>query len=470
MEHGATESVNRRGSPVASKMTKMISSTNLEMTTHIDKLISQGETRRIPHLSRILLATIVPMVTIIIMSVISLNTAMERRTSANREIEDIRQFVVVDKLINCLEKERTVSSTFLSLRDSSETLYDELKQIQSICNQALQDVTVWRETHLNSEDENINISHSFLKILVVHRQAVNNFSMDAVENLVIYTSVMQKFIDWTANLINLPGLDNLMNSMKTLSGMLRVSDVIGTQRALGSIFLNTCNITSAQYEWFSDMTGEASAYYTIAFSNTEAAIILHKDLVVGSDMEAAIEQQKTTFVKGNFQSICKSLSHEERIANRSNWLSNMNQYMTIIKEIKEHTLIEALRRSKQMNGDARRDFWLQLISLVVITLLCIVLGIWCAMRIHKSLSDVILLTDELGLKTKELGEDVQRTDRLLYRMLPIPVAHALKSQKSVLAEHYENVTIFFSDIIRFCDIAAKHSPLEVVSILNLMYR
>lgn len=50
---------------------------------------------------------------------------------------------------------------------------------------------------------------------------------------------------------------------------------------------------------------------------------------------------------------------------------------------------------------------------------------------------------------------------LLFRMLPPSVATQLKQTQKVPAEYYDEVTVYFSDIVGFTEIAAECTPLEV---------
>ncbi|CAJ0949029.1 unnamed protein product, partial [Mesorhabditis belari] len=79
------------------------------------------------------------------------------------------------------------------------------------------------------------------------------------------------------------------------------------------------------------------------------------------------------------------------------------------------------------------------------------------------------LEKEVQDRMVELVEEKKKGDLLLQRMLPKQVAEKLKLGQSVEPESFESVTIFFSDVVQFTNLAARCSPLQIVGLLNDLY-
>ncbi|KAK3705058.1 hypothetical protein QZH41_009322, partial [Actinostola sp. cb2023] len=72
-------------------------------------------------------------------------------------------------------------------------------------------------------------------------------------------------------------------------------------------------------------------------------------------------------------------------------------------------------------------------------------------------------------RTRQLFQEKKKTDRLLYKLLPVYVADQLKRGNSVTPEFFDEVTIYFSDVVAFMDLASDSTPMEIVALLNDLY-
>lgn len=72
-------------------------------------------------------------------------------------------------------------------------------------------------------------------------------------------------------------------------------------------------------------------------------------------------------------------------------------------------------------------------------------------------------------KSGDILEEKNRTEELLYQLVPKFVADRLKRNEPIIPQVFDGVTIFFSDIIGFEKYASVMSPSDLVDLLNSIY-
>ena len=81
----------------------------------------------------------------------------------------------------------------------------------------------------------------------------------------------------------------------------------------------------------------------------------------------------------------------------------------------------------------------------------------------KRLSDV----EHRYAQVLELEEE--RNERLLHHILPVHIAERLKAGERVIADHFDDVTVLFADLVGFTGLASNMTPQSVVGLLNEIF-
>ena len=70
---------------------------------------------------------------------------------------------------------------------------------------------------------------------------------------------------------------------------------------------------------------------------------------------------------------------------------------------------------------------------------------------------------------ESLRLEQEKSERLLLNILPKTIADQLKQNERAIAEHFEQVTILFADIVGFTPLSARLPPIKLVNLLNQLF-
>ncbi len=146
------------------------------------------------------------------------------------------------------------------------------------------------------------------------------------------------------------------------------------------------------------------------------------------------------------------------------------------------TEVTNLWRSRMEDGrsEVSHDLHMKIVSrcltlafLVVLVLVISTLSLcitWkCVRRIGRLPGRFQKLCKNLDIRYEQVLEERYQSEQLLFQMLPVSVARKLIAGVTVEAETFEQVSVYFSDIVGFNDAALSVSPIQIVNLLNSIY-
>lgn len=68
-----------------------------------------------------------------------------------------------------------------------------------------------------------------------------------------------------------------------------------------------------------------------------------------------------------------------------------------------------------------------------------------------------------------LQREQEKSNALLLNILPQEIADILKNGQGIIADHFDNVSILFADIVNFTPLSATMTPTELVELLNAVF-
>ena len=256
----------------------------------------------------------------------------------------VAPFFQLTDLIGNIQVQRGYTAMYLSSNKTNRDAGQKLTAAHGKTSVSIVSLSNWFELHiiqnvfLKTKDDLLNYIQKFNTDVFVVKEP-----MSLREAIKFYTDIDLALLDQMASRISVPEHDRLLVALYAL---LRASDAVGIQRALGAAYWSNCQFPQGDVLWFTSLQSEDKTYLDQLFRYHQESMQTYETGLRALDpLESLLISVSADMSSPSYQDICKEMPLDERYHRSFMWFENVTDYMRHLGTVKVslvNVLLEAL--------------------------------------------------------------------------------------------------------------------------------